>query len=72
MITNDKLVEIEQALGNDVLAEAIGQKLAKMLHLRKSKSFTDAVPRFQTSWGSKTNIGLARSVMRLIADEMTV
>lgn len=70
MITNEKLVEIERAVEtDDAIAEAIGLELSQMLHLKPDRHQPD---RIKTAWGSKTNIGLARSVLRVIADKLTV
>lgn len=46
-------------------AERIGQALAKSLRLRRDPEHRD---RWQTSWGSKTNIGLARTIIAQLAE----
>ena len=48
----------EQELG------VIGEKIAEMLHLEK-----DANGRYPTTWGSKTDIGLAASLIRVIDEK---
>ena len=45
-----------------------GELLSAVLHLRKRKGPTDSEPRYQTEWGSKTALGLYRTVERIIVD----
>ena len=45
-----------------------GELLATVLHLRKHKGATDSEPRYQTDWGSKTALGLYRTVERILLD----
>ena len=52
--------------GDDAFADRVGAKLAEMLKLRKDPEHRD---RWQTTWGTKTNAGLARSVFRLLIEE---
>lgn len=42
-----------------------GEEVAEMLMLRKDKEHQD---RWQTTWGSKTNVGLARCIIRVVED----
>ena len=45
-----------------------GELLAEVLRLRKRKGATDREPRYQTDWGSKTALGLYRTVERIVLD----
>ena len=44
--------------------EVIGQKIAEFLHMEK-----DANGRYPTTWGSKTDRGLAASLIRIIDEK---
>lgn len=44
--------------------EVIGAKIAEMLHLEK-----DSNGRYPTTWGSKTDVGLAASLIRVIDEK---
>jgi hypothetical protein len=59
-------IEIEvDAEAIDARDEKIGAKLAEVLQLRRDKDRPD---RWQTTWGSKTNKGLARTVQCIIEE----
>jgi hypothetical protein len=58
----DALAAFDASLPAD---SAIGAKLAELLRLKRDPDHRD---RWQTSWGSKTNAGLARSVIATIAE----
>jgi hypothetical protein len=63
---------MQYALGRPDVSEAEelrrGELLAEVLHLRKRKGPTDSEPRYQTTWGSKTALGLYRTVERIVLD----
>jgi len=48
---------------DDALAERIGREISSALKLRKDPEHKD---RWQTEWGTKTNIGIARVVASMI------
>ena len=45
-----------------------GELLAEVLRLRKCRGSTDCESRYQTTWGSKTVLGLYRTVERIVLD----
>lgn len=51
---------------DDVEADRIGAKIAETLYLKPSREHSD---RWNTDWGTKTNAGLARTVVRILEDE---
>jgi hypothetical protein len=66
MNTQDKshLCELADRLTNKH-AHKIGLAIADLLQLKRDREFKD---RFPTCWGTKTPGGLARSILRLIAE----
>ena len=48
-------------------AQRLGAKLAEALQLRRSPLHAD---RWSTAWGTKSDEGLARTVARIVADEL--
>lgn len=52
---------------NEQEATRRGELLAEVLHLRLIRSGSDA-GRYQTTWGTKTALGLYRTVERIILD----
>lgn len=57
--------EIDLVMGNDELAEELGLKLARILGLKKNKRGF-----YETDWGVKSNIGLARCVSAIFEEEL--
>lgn len=53
---------------NDAVAEKVGEKIAAVFHLKKDANQPD---RWKTVWGNKTNIGVARTMLRLMEEEVT-
>lgn len=45
-----------------------GELLAEVLKLRKRQGPADPYPRYQTTWGSKTALGLYRTIERIVLD----
>lgn len=60
------MAEVDMVCDDDERADKLGAKLAEMLHLRRDSEHKD---RWQTTWGSKTNAGLARSILRVLQEE---
>ena len=58
---------------NDSVADEIGRKIAEMLKLQRVDGKLGRIKgkraEYVTSWGKKTNAGLARSVLTLILTE---
>ena len=61
-----RIVILDAIEHDDATAEQLGAKLAEVLKLRCDPDHSD---RWQTTWGTKTNIGLARSVARIVIGE---
>ena len=53
---------------DDEWAEAVGAALAEVLKLKRDPDHRD---RWQTTWGSKTSAGLARSVLEILVSART-
>lgn len=51
---------------DDALADHIGRTIGDVLKLRRDR---DDKTRWATTWGNKTNAGLARSVLRMLLEE---
>lgn len=60
IMLDDLLVHVQN---NDVAAATLGDQLIKLLQLKRKGN-----QRVDTSWGDKTNIGLARTIIRLLED----
>ncbi|MGE0289503.1 MAG: hypothetical protein AB7I42_25945, partial [Bradyrhizobium sp.] len=54
----------DAAVTDDEMAARVGEQIAEVLRLRKREG------RYVTTWGTKTPAGLARSVIRVIADQI--
>jgi hypothetical protein len=52
---------------DEAFTEKLGEKLASVLRLRRDPEHRD---RWQTSFGSKTNQGLASTVIQLLEDSV--
>lgn len=64
---NERLVATAQRIRNDdETAFIIGEKIANLLYLKKDKEHSD---RWPTTGGTKTNQGLARTVLRIMEEE---
>lgn len=55
---------LDAAVSDDEMAARVGQQIAEVLKLRKREG------RYQTTWGTKTDRGLARMVVRMIGDQI--
>lgn len=67
MITSEQkklLARVNAICSDDGCAEKAGAALAEMLLLRRDRVHRD---RWPTTWGTKTNTGLARSVFAMLA-----
>ena len=51
---------------DDVEADHIGAMLAEVLHCKRDREHKD---RWRTYWGTKTNIGLARTIVAVLETE---
>lgn len=60
--TPEQLQRLIDIASDDKTASEVGELLADALHLRARFG------RYETEWGSKTAAGLARTVLRLMAD----
>lgn len=54
------LVAANRIRTDDQAADTIGATIAEVLHCKRDREHRD---RWQTDWGTKTNIGLARTVL---------
>lgn len=56
---------------DDELAGAVGKQVASVLRLKKTRSGGAPSPlRYETAWGTKSDAGLCRVVVRVIAEEL--
>lgn len=61
---NIRLAQLRDRIGSsDIDAAKVGAKLAEVLALRRDR---DNRSRWHTAWGSKTDAGLARTVLRIL------
>jgi len=58
---NESLSQHEEKISN------VGKEIIKFLDLKPIKS-GEQKGRYNTAWGSKTELGLARSIMRIISE----
>ncbi len=65
-VWNDKY-EDESIASDEAFTEALGEKLAAILNLKRNKAFPKT-KRWWTTEGSKTSIGLARTLIRILEE----
>jgi hypothetical protein len=58
---------LEDRLADDAVASKVGKYLAFHLGLRPDPEHSD---RWRTGWGTKTNAGLARTILRMLEGEI--
>jgi hypothetical protein len=61
----DLINQFEHIAEDDALAERLGKELAETLMLRRDPEHKD---RWKLTTGNKTNIGLARTVARILRE----
>lgn len=53
---------------DDEMADRLGREIVAVLGLHRDREHRD---RYQTAWGAKTAVGIARTVVRIISEGNT-
>lgn len=59
-------MQINDIHSNDELADKIGKELAEIFNLKQNKDGF-----YQTTWGSKTSVGITRIAARIIQEGLS-